>query len=801
LLGLKSELSQNYETQIKECKHTLQQDINNITNKNLYITESRKVINILFVPKILYKMNVVKFDKKNINLMNDILTKEAKKAIRCPTIYKKERFWKENKDGGMGLLNMETVNDKTLLSTFMNQGVNHKAKYPKRCIEHQIQECGLTLGTLKEMNTNKNNSYLSGIAQALQKMPFTITHKSTRETSKVEININTKKYYTLYDKKAGKRVEAVFTDGSYTASTGQAGAAVAFGLDNTMKWPAKYKTQSYGTELEGLEMALATSRAEIIFCDCLGAMTAVQEWNNKTNNQKGKDKNRGILRNMDRLIKERAEKGINRVELIWVPSHTEEDSKTITRKMEKQMKALQERFSMKAIRKGNAAVDESAKEGAELDGGLRILPQLCDNYVVLEEEEITERPLNGIIRQIYAKKFREKTENRSGWGELQMMDHSISNEIFTSERIEDRQIQTLAYQIRLNLLCLPQRQFCKFRTQKINDRITMIRSFKHPTPECEECNQKALCDLNHLWICPAYQDIMKELDEQILKTLNLIGIKSINKWYPSLKEDDISQLQFTRNDIHLESEPSSDSEGEDESSEEPPQKPEATKRPSETNTQDPQEWEQTIQEAYRKENNQPQQTIHTPFSNILEKHLGARTKSKTVAAQHKKKRYRTEPHLERSDTNCATHSSNKRVATEANNGRTSRDTEHWNQVERPKRGVKRRSLNEMLKEQCKKRRTETYPQQDLVESANIGKRKRLTLEGQVQGNGLRSGRVTAKERPLKKRKTIEELMNVKLLTIADVTEIQTEQLSTPEHPEVTSVENVTPRRRQSNSLV
>jgi hypothetical protein len=306
--------------------------------------------------------------------------------------------------------------------------------------------------------------------------------------------------------------------------------------------------------------------------------------------------------------------------------------------MEKQMKALQERFSMKAIRKGNTAVDESAKEGAESDGGLRILPQLCDTYVVLEEEEITEVPLNGIIRQIYAKKFKDRTENSSGWGELQMMDHGISNEIFTSERIEDRQIQTLAYQIRLNLLCLPQRQFCKFRTQKINDRVTMIRSFKHPTPECEECNQKALCDLNHLWICPAYQDIMKELDEQILKTLNLIGIKNINKWYPSLKEDDISQLQFTRNDIHSESESESDSEGEDESSDEPPQEPKANKRPLEASRRDSHDKRQKVDEASRKKSNQPQQTVHTPFSNILEKHLGSRTKPKAVEAQQRKKR-------------------------------------------------------------------------------------------------------------------------------------------------------------------
>ena len=367
------------------------------------------------------------------------------------------------------------------------------------------------------------------------------------------------------DKKSGKRTTAVFTDGSYTKKTGQAGAAVAYGPGNCSKWSARYKTQSYGTELEGLETAIATSKSDIIFCDCLGAMTAVKEWKRKNHNHRRKDKNRGILRNIDRLIEERKEKGMKEMELIWVPSHTEGESKVITRKMDNQMKSLQKRFSMKTIRKNNAVVDEAAKVGANADNGLRILPQMCDEYVIINEEEITESPVNGIIRQIYAKKFRKKSENSSGWGSLDAMDHAVSNEIFSSDDIEDRKVQALAYQIRLNLLCLPQRQFCKFRTQEIKDRITMIRSFTHPTPECEECNQKALCDLNHLWICPAYQDIMKELDAQILKTLELIGIKGINKWYPSLQEDDRKEIQFTRNDIIINSDSESDSDGEDES--------------------------------------------------------------------------------------------------------------------------------------------------------------------------------------------------------------------------------------------
>jgi hypothetical protein len=56
-------------------------------------------------------------------------------------------------------------------------------------------------------------------------------------------------------------------------------------------------------------------------------MTAVQEWNSKSHNLRRKDKNRGILRNIDRQLAEREEKGMDQIEIIWVPSHTEGEGK------------------------------------------------------------------------------------------------------------------------------------------------------------------------------------------------------------------------------------------------------------------------------------------------------------------------------------------------------------------------------------------------------------------------------------------------------------------------------------------
>jgi hypothetical protein len=135
-----------------------------------------------------------------------------------------------------------------------------------------------------------------------------------------------------------------------------------------------------------------------------------------------------------------------------------------------------------------------------------------------------------------------------------------------------------------------------------------------------------------------------------------------------------------------------------------------------------------------------------------------------VEAQQRKKRYRAESHPGRRDINSDTHRSNKKVATDANNSRISRDISNQNQVEGPKRGVKRRSLNEMLKEQSKKKKTEEYPPRELAEAANAGKRKGQSLESQAQEDCLRLRIVTAEGRPPKKRKTIEELMNVRLLT-------------------------------------
>jgi ribonuclease HI len=396
LLGLKSEISQNYETQMKDCVSSLQLDINYITNKNLYLKQRIQIINSLLIPKILYKMNVLNFDDSHIKKMNNIVVGEARKAIRCPRNYSDQRFWKETKDGGMGLLNLKVVNEKTIINTFMNQAINHASTFPKKCIIHQLKEQGLTVATMSRMNNlkTKDKSYLLDVARALKEMPFKIIEKQTRQLSDITLNLNEGNHYTLYDKISHKTVTAVFTDGSYSQKTGQAGAACAYGPNNVRYWPAKYKTTSYGTELEGLEVAIATAKADIIFCDCLGAMNAVGDWKDKTPKDKNKDKNRGILRNLESLIQQRKLAQLEPLEIIWVPSHTEGENKIITNKMKTQIKLLQTRFSMKAIRKYNSIVDKAAKEGANNDVGVRTLPQMCDDYVVLQEEEIKENSTN-----------------------------------------------------------------------------------------------------------------------------------------------------------------------------------------------------------------------------------------------------------------------------------------------------------------------------------------------------------------------------------------------------------------------
>ena len=303
----------------------------------------------------------------------------------------------------------------------------------------------------------------------------------------------------------------------------------------------------------------------------------------------------------------------------------------------------------------------------------------------------------------------------------------------------------------------------------------MIRSFTHPTPECEECNQKALCDLSHLWICPAYQDIMKELDAQILKTLELIGLKGINKWYPSLQEDDRKEIQFTRNDIIISSDSESDSDGEDESPHDTVPTAEREKRKV---NKEPPQLTRTTKRSWQSWDHEQGESHHTKkskhqFSNILEQHLGKRGMTKSADTGLPKRAFRyTGEYLAKRKAVEDTNPSDKMRTTENNR----KAIPHME----AKRGVKRKSLAEILEER-KKSKSGKEPATP-AKSPLINRKRRNTSAERAESsiiNLVRDQGIPAKKRRL----TIEEAMNPKLLTMEDFPEIHEQTISVQELPD------------------
>ena len=350
--------------------------------------------------------------------------------------------------------------------------------------------------------------------RVLKELNLNIKNKNNNTTRKTEIKINRGPYVKMYDKKNKKMTSANFTDGSYMPESKKTGVAIVYGPGNETEWPAKYKSKSFSSELEGLERALATTNAKIIFCDCLGAINTIKAWTKKLTKTKCVNENRAILRSIENIIAKRKDMEIGIPEIIWTPSHMDDKGKKMTKTMKEQVEYLKSRFCLKTIIKKNDRVDTLAKKAAERDGGERHIWNTVDQYYMTNKEEVEEKDVNKIITNIFQRRYSEKTYNNSGWGGLAGVHKKMSNMIFTKNSVQYMKIQQYMWRMRNN--CLPNhaRQYMKYRDCPKDDSMAIMRALLNNTPECEEtdaCRAKGVvADLSHMWTCPSYSKQRKE---------------------------------------------------------------------------------------------------------------------------------------------------------------------------------------------------------------------------------------------------------------------------------------------------
>jgi hypothetical protein len=553
LLGIEFALDQEFEAQQKKTLSQLRIDVWKTEDRFLFTRQKIKIINLMYIPKIAYRMNAIEYDRRNIDKMNKICTNDIKDSMKWPRKSNDHKIWSCNEEGGPGLYNIKMINQKTILGTFLKQGINHEAKYPRELIKAKLEEKQIKIEDIADKGDEGGKSYLEAIARTLKDLHMTIKNKNDTTLRKTEININKGNNIRMYDKIAKKEVAANFTDGSYMPESRKTGVAIVYGVGNTVEWPANYKSKSFSSELEGLERALATTRAQIIFCDCLGAINSIKTWRKKLTKTKCANENRAILKSIDEIIIERRKRGLGIPEIVWTPSHMDEKGKKMTKTMKEQVTYLKERFNLETIIRRNKQVDELAKIAAARDGGTRHMWHTIDQYYMTDEEQIEEKEVNKLIVEIYKRRHSAKAYGNSGWGGLAGVHRAMSNKIFTKNSVFYMKIQQYMWRLRNN--CLPNhaRQYMKYRNMPKDDSMAIMRALLNNTPECEEtktCRDRGtIADITHMWTCPSNKQLVKEYEDWIDEIMKLLGGRKedVPRW--TLEISDQPELDFSAEEI------------------------------------------------------------------------------------------------------------------------------------------------------------------------------------------------------------------------------------------------------------
>ena len=247
---------------------------------------------------------------------------------------------------------------------------------------------------------------------------------------------------------------------------------------------------------------MTIQQVDAIFTDCQGAVKAIEKWKAKKTKAKNKDENRAIMKGIAKLIEERINTKLGKVELIWVPSHTADKKKKMTQSMKDQIEVLRERFGndIDTIIDGNSWADEIAGMAAREDKKKRWVHPEADNYVLIQKGEMYEGKITKLVLSKKRKEYARATKDMSGWGGMDRIDMKASNKIFQSRKIEDMILGEKLFKGRMNAARLPGTEFFK---GAYGDKSASVakRAIWNPTPECEMCESGYLCDMIHLWVC------------------------------------------------------------------------------------------------------------------------------------------------------------------------------------------------------------------------------------------------------------------------------------------------------------
>ncbi|MCE3012070.1 MAG: reverse transcriptase family protein, partial [Proteobacteria bacterium] len=141
LLGLEVNLDLDWSDQENKSIDQFNTDLLKIYNTCLNFKQKAKVINLVFAPKIYYRMAYFMYTKNSLDLLNKLATDTVKSTAHLPGNTADHLLWRSPRSGGVGLSNLEDHNKATFLTTVINHGLNSQNLSVSTATKHMLFNC------------------------------------------------------------------------------------------------------------------------------------------------------------------------------------------------------------------------------------------------------------------------------------------------------------------------------------------------------------------------------------------------------------------------------------------------------------------------------------------------------------------------------------------------------------------------------------------------------------------------------------------------------------------------------------
>lgn len=131
LLGVYQSMDGKWDNQELRSTGTLDLDLEKIYRKCYTIKQKVRIINLLFIPKIRYRLQVAKFSERRLEELDRRNSKFLIEELRLPPNLKRERMFDEET---IGLISIEDEQASSLIATMLEHGFNAPGKFPREAL-------------------------------------------------------------------------------------------------------------------------------------------------------------------------------------------------------------------------------------------------------------------------------------------------------------------------------------------------------------------------------------------------------------------------------------------------------------------------------------------------------------------------------------------------------------------------------------------------------------------------------------------------------------------------------------------